>query len=311
MKDCEFSVDGLKAFLAERLGGELRRFDLVTECSRPENFRVETASGELLLVKCVPPERGEIRYFRDYFLPHLEALGTVPCAVRLAHGPWDFGECVVVALAWCAGVRVMPDRLTSAQELSLVSGYAALSYAMQRVGSVLSPRDNVAVRAEALSLLSGPGCGALRRFVERDMPPEAMAYDPKRMKVIHGDFHHGNIHFDGDAVAGIMDFEDFRTGYPADDWTRYVVCGAEHLKWFDFAGRRRLLALFARLLPLAPADEWREAVDGLLVRKIWRRFSRRKGPRAWLAFNLRFRLGFYMRLRALIAAYAAGEEIRP
>ncbi|MBO7482560.1 MAG: phosphotransferase [Kiritimatiellae bacterium] len=310
MKDCEFSVDGLRALLEERLGGGLRRFEMVTECSRPENFRVETASGERLLVKCVPPERGRIRYFRDYFLPHLVALRDVPCAVRLSHGPWDFGGCVVVALAWCAGGRVMPDRLTPAQEASLVKGYAQLSDAMQRAGAVLEPRDNVAVRAEALRLLSGPGCGALRRFVERDMPSDAMSYDPKRMKVIHGDFHHGNVHFDGDALAGVMDFEDFRTGYPADDWVRYVVCGAEHLKWFDFAGRRRLLALFARLLPLAPADEWREAVDGLLVRKIWRRFSRRKGPAAWLALNLRFRLGFYMRLRALIAAHAVGEEKR-
>ena len=304
----KYSVDGLGTFLAERLGGPLRRFEMVSECSRPENFRVETASGERLLVKCVPPERGGTRYFRDHYLPHLRALADCPAAVRLAHGPWEFGDCAVVALSWCAGRRVMPDRLTPAQEASLVAGYAALSDAMQRACAVLPARDNAAVRREAMSLLGdGAACRALRAFLEREASESALAYDPARMKAIHGDFHHGNLHFDGDALAGVMDFEDFRLGYPADDWTRYVVCGAEHLRWFDFAGRRRLLALFARLLPLAPADEWREAVGGLLVRKIWRRFSRRKGPRAWLALNLRFRLGFYRRLLALVAACAAEE----
>jgi Ser/Thr protein kinase RdoA (MazF antagonist) len=308
MKPPKYSVAGLKGFLEGKLGECVVRFDMVTDCSRPENFAAETASGERLLVKCVPPEKSPQKYFLNHFVPHLEELRGVPCAVKLRHGPWKFEGCTVVALEWCAGARVMPDRLTDAEEANLVRAYCELSEAMRGVSAVLPPRDNVAVREEALSMLSGRSCRALREFVERDLPAAEMAYDRSRLRPIHGDFHHGNVHFESGRVSGIMDFEDFRYGYPADDWTRYVVCGAEHLRWFDVAGRRRLLALFARLLPLAPADEWREAVDGLLIRKIWRRFSRRKGPKAWLALNLRFRLGFYMKLRGMIAAYAAGKE---
>ena len=43
------------------------------------------------------------------------------------------------------------------------------------------------------------------------------------------------------------------------------------------------------------------AVGGLLVRKMWRRFQKKKGAKWWLAVNLRFRLGYYRDLFAWIA----------
>lgn len=307
MRTPSFDVAALKAFVAEQIGERIDRFTLVTDCSNAENFAVVTATGRRLLVKCVgQPKAGKIDYFA-HFVRHLEELKGSR-AIQLTQGPLSWGDRRVVVIAWCAGRRVIPDRLTAAQETELVNAYREFSAAMQRCTMILPARDNLAVRAEALRLMSGWTCAGLRRFVNRELPVSILRYDPARLKVIHGDLHHGNFHFDGDRMTGFMDLEDFRYGYPADDWTRYVICAAEHLKWFDWGGRRRLVALFTRLLPLAPADEWREAVGGLLVRKLWRRFAKRKGLKPWLAVNLRFRLGLYRELFRLIAAGSSSVE---
>jgi len=300
-----FDVARLRAFVAEKVGEPVDRFTQLTACSNASNFAAVTAGGRRLLVKCTAaPRAGRIDYFA-HFVRHLEELkGTR--AIQLTHGPFDWEARRVIVIAWCAGRRVMPDRLTAAQEAGLVTAYGEFSAAIQRCTQILPPRDNAAVRDEAMRLMAGRACAGLRRFLDRELPPASLAYDPARLKVIHGDLHHGNFHFDGDRMTGFMDLEDFRYGYPADDWARYILCAAEHLHWYDRAGRRRLTALFRRLLPLAPADEWREAVGGLLVRKMWRRFKKKKGSAWWLAVNLRFRLGYYRDLFALIAEGAAG-----
>lgn len=295
----KFDSDELRTFLEQKLGKRLARFDLITACSRPENFRAETEDGVKLAVKCVPAEKGGIHYFADHFVPHLEELRGSR-AIQLVGSPMNFSGCTVVVMEWCPGARVMPDDLSDRQFAELVATYRDFSRSIQKVSQVLPERENLVVREKALALLTAPSCGWLRQFVERELTADALTYDRARMKVIHGDFHHGNFHFDGDRITGIMDLEDFRYGYPADDWIRYVVCAAEHLHWFDFVGRRRLLERFAELLPEAPADEWREAVGGLLVRKIWRRFARRKGRAWWLSLNFRFRLPFYRSLYTLI-----------
>ena len=290
----------LRRFLEEKTGLAVTRLEMVKECSRPENFVVETADGARLLVKCVPPKEPGRTLFEKHSLPHFSELEGVHCAAKLRYGPWQFGECLVAALEWCAGGRVMPDALSPAEERDLVRSYGGLSAAMQRASAVLPARDSVAIRRETMPLLAGGACRPLRQFVERAIPESALSYDSSRLCVIHGDFHHGNIHFKDGCVTGIFDFESFRFGYAAEDWLRYVVCGAEHLHWFDVSGRRRLLALFSRLLPLARADEWRAAAGALLIRKIWRRFSLHKGPRAWFVLNMMFRLGFYRRILSMI-----------
>ena len=304
MKRPEYSVAALRAFVEEKLGVRLVRFEQITECSRPENFRVRTEHGVRYVVKCVPPEKSNAQYFRNHFLPHLQELREQEFVVQLVHGPFAFGDCIVVVLGWCSGRRVWPDQLTDGQFANLVAAYRKFSAVIQGSSAVLPPRDNLAVRREVLASLVSPPCARLRRFVETVLTEEMLTYDPARLRVIHGDLHHGNIHFDGDQLAGIMDLEDFRYGYPADDWMRYIICAAEHLPWFSVVRRRRLLARVKELLPQAPADEWREAVGGLLIRKIWRRFCVKKISAWWLAVNFQFRLSFYREILSLIDNYA-------
>ncbi len=304
MKKPAYDTYALKRFLEEKLGG-FSAFDMVMECSRPENFRVVTEKGERFLVKCVPPGTPGSDKFRERFLPNLRDLTSFPEAVHLVGGPWEFDGHTVVVLSWCPGGRVMPDRVAEPQRRELIQAYGRFSEAMQRTRAVLPARDCVAERRRSLMILDGMDCRFLHDFIQNEVPEASLVYDPRRLKVIHGDFHHGNFHFDGDRIPGFMDFEEFRRGYATDDWIRYLMCGAEHLRWFDVAGRRRILDFLSQLLPLAPADEWRLAVNAFLIRKIYRRFTKRRPTltKLWWAQKIRFRLGFYRALQARIAAY--------
>ena len=199
MRRPRFDIGELRAFLEEKLETRFVRFDLITTCSRPENFRAETADGRRLAVKCVPAEKTRIRYFADHFVPHLEELRGSR-AIQLVGSPLKFADCTVAVVEWCPGRRVMPDRLTDAQFAELVSTYREFSSSLQNVSQVLPPRPNLKVREKALALLSAPSCRWLRDFVERALTDGVLAYDASRLRVIHGDFHHGNFHFDGDLL---------------------------------------------------------------------------------------------------------------
>ncbi len=97
-----FDIDKLKASVEERLG-KLVLFDMVRQCSRPENFWAETERGERFVVKCVAPRGEENAGFYSRFLPHLEELRNCPVAIRLAYGPWNFNGRTVVALVRAGG----------------------------------------------------------------------------------------------------------------------------------------------------------------------------------------------------------------
>ncbi len=296
-------VSSLKAFLEERLGGRLVRFDWIDTAARTCNFLCVTARGEKFVVKCVSTSDAlRLRPFRERLIPHLNALKDTPEAVHLAYGPWEFGDHWVVALTFAAGRPIRPDRLSAEEATDLIRAYGAFSDAIQRVSPVLPCTDTASLLEEVLSLLEPHECRDLSAFVQREIPLEVLAYDPARLHVIHGDFHCKNFHFDGPRVGAFFDFESFRLGYPAEDWIRYLIAGAEHINPINFFGHRRRIAFLERLLPLYPIDEWRLAVDTQLLSKIRQRFRNQKESTARLMLHLRYRFRVYFELHRRIRA---------
>ncbi len=211
-------VVALKAFLTERLGSRIVSFNWIDTAAGTNNFVCETEAGERSIVKCVAPQNARhFQMLRDYLVPHLTTLKDIPEAVHLSHGPWTFGESLVVCLSVARGRHVRPDRLSTQQEKDLLRAYDVFSKAIQNAEPVLPCADMAHLREMVLAHLESPECRELREFVEQEIPPEVLTYDPARLRVIHGDFHYKNFHFDGPRVSGFFDFELFRWGYPAED----------------------------------------------------------------------------------------------
>lgn len=298
-----FEIDALKQFLAEKLGVSIVSCTMITACSRPDNFRVTTATGDRYVVKCALDGMATDSFFYKHSLVHLQELQSVKSVVRLVAGPWEFSGHSVIVLRCLPGRNVRVDALNPEQEHALIQAYSELSEAMQHVSHVRPYRDSLNKYREFLEeLRKRPACEPLLTVLENKISEDQLAYDERRLKVIHGDLHHGNMLFDGNELSGFIDFEDIRYGYPAEDWVRYVVCGQEHMAFFNFIGHRRALACFKRLLPLAKADEWHVAINELLIKKIGNRI-RKRGFTARMVNNLLFRIKFYLKLHAIVDRY--------
>jgi Ser/Thr protein kinase RdoA (MazF antagonist) len=295
-----FEIDALKQFLAEKLGVSIVSCTMITACSRPENFRVTTAAGDNYVVKCALGGIATDSFFYKHSLVHLQELQSVKSVVRLVAGPWEFLEHSVIVLRCLPGRNVRVDALNLEQERALIHAYSELSDAMQQVSHVRPYRDSLKTYQELLAKLrEHPTCEPLLTVLENKISEAQLTYDERRLKVIHGDLHHGNMLFEGNELSGFIDFEDIRYGYPAEDWVRYVVCGEEHMAFCNIIGHKRAFACFKRLLPLAKADEWHVAINELLMKKIENRI-RKRGYTTFMVKNLLFRIKFYLKLHALV-----------
>ena len=272
----------------ERLDGEINL-----------NFRaVRATDGLAFAVKCSPPEK--CAAFAA-LCGHLAALEGTKAARRLFPDALArFRNYDVLCLSWCDGVRLFPDRLTDSQMEALADDYLEFSTAMQS-STDLAPLDPVLDwRQKTLDQCTGVWGGVLRRMIERELPVEGVTYDPKRLKVIHGDFHHGNFLFVDHRVAGYFDFEEFRPGYPAEDLVRYVTVCSEHLHFHELYRLKRLLAAFRLLVRQAPygKDEWHVAVNAMLLYRTEKYIRRGLGLLQVIRLNLRFR--FYRAMSSII-----------
>jgi len=294
-----FATGELKDELERKLGFRLRELTRLDGASALNFKAVRESDGLAFAVKCSPPER---QTMFEHLVRHLAEMAGTKATRRLfgRECPPVFRGFNVICLSWCDGVRLFPDALTSAQFHAFLDDYQAFSSAMQKATLIVPPDPIDRWRREALDACRGFRARWLRRFIERELPMEATAYRPGRLRVIHGDFHHGNFLFVDGRVSGFFDLEEFCGGYPADDIVRYLVCAAEHLKWYEQGRKARMLERFKAAvehLPY-PADDWVTAINGLLVRKIFRKV-RPDGAGLLQSVNLLFRARFYRALKRI------------
>lgn len=273
----------------ERLDGEINL-----------NFKaVRATDGLTFAVKCSPPEK---RAAFAALCGHFAALEGTKAARRLFPDALvRFRDYDILCLSWCDGERLFPDRLTDAQMAALADDYLDFSKALQRTMPSCPPDDCVAMRRLALGKCGGFWSRGIRRLLERELTEESVRLRPGKTRLIHGDLHHGNFLFKDGRVSGFFDFENVTQGYPAEDFVRYFICAAEHLRWYEQHRKRRILRLFrvaaARLG--YPADEWETALNRLLVSKIARKAADR-GLGFWMSVNLLYRSRYYRALKGIL-----------
>ena len=273
----------------ERLDGEINL-----------NFRaVRTTDGLTFAVKCSPPEKHAAF---AALCGHLAALEGTKAVRRLFPDALaQFRGYDILFLSWCDGERLFPDRLTDGQMAELVDDYLAFSAALQRTEASCPPDDCITMRRFALAKCRGFWSRGIRRLLERELTEESVSLRPEKVRLIHGDLHHGNFLFKDGRVSGFFDFENVTRGYPVEGLVRDFVCASEHLRWYEQHRKRRILRLFriavARLK--YPADEWETALNRLLVSKIARKAADR-GLGFLMSVNLLFRVRYYRALKGIL-----------
>lgn len=296
----DFETSELKAELERSLGFELKSLERLDGACALNFKAVRASDGMTFAVKCSPPSS---QMMFDRLVEHLEALKGSKAVRRVFEKecPPTFRGHNVLCTAWTFGVRIFPDRLTDKQVRDWLDDYIAFSAAMQKVRTFGAARPIRQWREDALKKCRGLAGWIMRRLLT-EMDPADCDYRPELLCVIHGDYHYGNFLFVDGKVDAYLDLEEFRLGYPADDILRNVVCATEHLRWYAWGRRRRMLRVFAlavRQLPYS-RHEWMMAINARFISKLYKRT--RKVDRFTLAqaLNLAWRVGFYRRMRKIV-----------
>ena len=282
---------GVKARSVVQLGGHAHSI----------NFRVDADDVGTFAAKCLPAAKSASL---TRLLAHTESARSHLSTTRLFGGrTLDFGGWKVLALKWIGGERRYPDELSDDEMDAFLSAHSEFLSGLVDDGEVLPIRDGLALKRGLLERLKGGNAPGIVRELKL-MDDKALTLPPEKTRIIHGDLHWENFRFSDGAVSGFLDVEELRFGTPAEDFVRYVVCRAEHLRWHDFGGARRLLKAFAELVRRADSlsrGEWLFAIDGYLLRKLDKKISSRRVPLS-VRLNLAFRFGFYRRLREVVYA---------
>lgn len=295
MTDPDFAA-ALKETLERSLGFSLRPLERL-DGNTTLNFKAtRRKDGLVFAVKCSPPnKRAGFEALRRTFAA-LQGAKTVQLVFPEA--PAQFRGYDLMCQSWCDGERLFPDRLTDEQARLLVADYEVLSAALQRVKPACLPSDFATLRRQALERCRGFWAKGVRRLLEVELTERRLALRPELTKVIHGDLHHGNFLFRDGRVSAFFDFECVTTGYPAEDFIRYFVCAAEHLRWYNQHRKARILGLFRTVVAAAPysAEEWETAISRRLAEKVCEKVVER-GSGLWMSLNLLFRARYYRALR--------------
>jgi len=296
-----FETAAVKPELERSLGFPLASLKRLDGASAYNFKAVRAADGLPFAVKVFGEERQALG---QNLLLHLDAAtGTKGVRRLFCDRRLEVFGCEAICLVWSDGVRTLPDRLADEDLAALVEDYRIFSEAINRHPQGVLPRFPVENWRDILlsTFAARPGLRWFGDWLARNLPAADCTYDESALRVLHGDFHHGNVLFRDGRIDVILDLEEFRYGYPAEDFVRYFVCAAEHLRWYDVPVRRAAIyAVFGRLVRRLPysADRWIVAVNGLLLRKIAGAvYAGRFGRRA--ALDIVWRMRVYARLKEI------------
>ena len=300
MQQQDFGTNELKDELERSLGFKLRSIERLDGASALNFKAVRASDGFTFAVKCSPPIYHE-RFAR--LVEHLESLKGSKAVRRVFEKecPPTFHGYNLLCTDWCFGVRIFPDRLTDSQLDACLDEYLAFSDAMQNVRTFDPARTIKRWRDEAFGKCRGLSGAIMRRILD-GMLPEECDYHSNLLRVIHGDFHHGNFLFVDGKVDRYLDLEEFRQGYPADDMLRFFVCAAEHLRWYAWRRKRRTLRAFARAVRRMPYSrhEWMFSINARFISKMYMRTWKSECFTLGQALNLAWRHRLYRTMRKIV-----------
>ena len=298
---CDFDTAALASAMARAWGVEATSVVRLAGHAHSINFRVEAKGAGTFAAKCVPAAR--VRALRR-LVAHA-ASAAYPDVPSLLFGGkvFEFGKWKVLALRWIGGTYRCPDELTADETANFLGAHAGFLKGLSDDGEILPVRDALALKRDLLARLGPGGAPGIVREL-RLMEDASLVLAPEETSIIHGDLHHKNFCFAGGRVGGFLDIEELRFGTPAEDLVRYVVCRAEHLRWYKLHALRKLFDVFREFVRRTPYSRraWLFAVDGYLLRKLDKKIGKDGGVSLAGRLNLAVRFGFYRRLREIVCA---------
>jgi len=282
--------------LERALGFALSEFRRLPGGSSPNFKAVRASDGLPFLAKFLPDNR---RWAYPVLVSHCRELAGEKIAHRVFEdAPEKIGDRFFICLEWCEGRQMMPDELSEEGLKAFLRDYLEFSDALQKV-SFAVPEDPFLKWRDGILAIERGSAAPVRRFVEREIPEDAVARRPELSKKVYGDFHHGNVLFRDGRVYRYLDLESIGIGYPSDDIVRYFACAMEHLPFGGFYRKRRMLDAFARAVKFLPYSlhEWEAAINAAILRKMDGRSADEFN--AFVSANLLYRMRFYLNLKSV------------
>lgn len=296
MQPQPFKTEELKADLEERLGFALSSLERLDGASALNFKAVRASDGFMFAVKCWPKGRYGLFELTKEHLADLRGSMAVQRVFETECSE-DFAGCKRLCVSWCPGVRRFPDTLSD-DEYRLFLGDILVFFAdLQHVRRVFPAVPALEIKRQALEKCRGIG-GWILRKVLGSIPDDDLTYREEYVRNIHSDFHHGNFLFEDGRVAGFMDLEEIRKGYPTEDLMRYLICAKEHLRWYAFSRARRTRWCFREAVRLLPytKHEWALGIAARFMIKVAMNTGHKKRIGFATAVNLWYKGLFYKSL---------------
>lgn len=294
------AAEGLKRFLAAELDFAILSLERLPGRSASINYKVVRADGEApFVVKMIPlshTKRGLERWRRN-----LHALAGSLAATEVFPGKdlvYDARR--LLFLDYRAGRRLEPDELTDELLGDLLTDYETFARTLSRCPDPYPAFDALSHFTQSFSWHRAWTRQLAARLLWRSLAGRTEFTPSAPRRIVHGDFHLGNIAFAQGRLAAVYDVEDIRLGYPTEDFVRLFSCADEHLSPFDIRARRHLRRHFARFVARSPysREQWLYAVDLYLVLKLSGFGFRRCSP--WTFIRMHWKARTYLAFRRIV-----------